>query len=52
MLAVEHWPLPWHGALAPALPPVYVFGIWTALALSTMFIAAYAWSIAGEARSP
>jgi two-component system, sensor histidine kinase RegB len=50
VLAVEHWPLPWHGALAPALPRVYVFGIWTALALSTMFIAAYAWSVAGEAR--
>jgi len=49
LLAVEHWPLPWRG-VAPVLPPVYVFGIWTALVLSTMFIAAYAWSVAGEAR--
>jgi two-component system, sensor histidine kinase RegB len=49
VLAVAHWPLPWQG-LAPALPRVYVFGIWTALALSTIFIAAYAWSVAGEAR--
>jgi len=48
-LAVDHWPLPWRG-VAPVLPPVYVFGIWTALVLSTMFIAAYAWSVAGEAR--
>src|SRR5216683_2898180 len=49
LLAVEHWPLPWRG-VPPALSPVYVFGIWSALALSTIFIAAYAWSVAGEAR--
>lgn len=49
VLAIEHWPLPWQGA-PPALPPIYVFGIWTALVLSTIFIAAYAWSVAGEAR--
>src|SRR6266849_527074 len=41
VLAVEHWPLPWRG-VPPALSPVYVFGIWSALALSTIFIAAYA----------
>jgi two-component system sensor histidine kinase RegB len=49
LLAVEHWPLPWHG-IAPELPPVYVLGIWIALVLSTIFIAAFAWSVAGEAR--
>lgn len=49
VLAVEHRPLPWTG-VAPELPAVYVFGIWTALVLSTVFIAAYAWSVAGEAR--
>jgi two-component system, sensor histidine kinase RegB len=49
VLAIEHWPLPWDG-IAPALPPIYVFGIWAALVLSTIFIAAYAWSVAGEAR--
>jgi two-component system sensor histidine kinase RegB len=49
LLAVEHWPLPW-GSEPPTLPPVYVFGIWAALVLSTIFIAAYAWSVAGEAR--
>ena len=49
VLAVQHWPLPWHGT-PPALPSVYVFGIWSALVLSTIFIAVYAWSVAGEAR--
>jgi two-component system sensor histidine kinase RegB len=32
------------------LPALYIFGIWAALVLSTMFIAAYAWSVASEAR--
>src|SRR6266702_8297677 len=49
LLAVEHWPLPWLGP-PPVLSAVYVFGIWAALVLSTFFIAAYAWSVAGEAR--
>src|SRR6266446_7352200 len=49
VLAVSHWPLPWLGATL-VLPSIYVFGIWTALVLSTIFIAAYAWSVAGEAR--
>src|SRR6266851_4904234 len=49
LLAVEHWPLPWRGP-PPVLSAVYVFGIWAALVLSTIFIAAYAWSVAGEAR--
>src|SRR5437667_444139 len=48
VLAVSHWPLPWLGATL-ALPSIYIFGIWTALVLSTIFIAAYAWSVAGEA---
>jgi two-component system, sensor histidine kinase RegB len=49
LLAIAHWPLPWQGA-SPALPALYIFGIWAALVLSTMFIAAYAWSVASEAR--
>jgi two-component system sensor histidine kinase RegB len=49
LLAVAHFPLPWQGA-SPVLPALYIFGIWAALVLSTMFIAAYAWSVAGEAR--
>jgi two-component system sensor histidine kinase RegB len=49
VLASVHWPLPWRG-VPPILPAFYVVGIWAALVLSTMFIAAYAWSVAGEAR--
>jgi two-component system sensor histidine kinase RegB len=49
LLTLEHRPLPWHG-IAPELPPIYVFGISIALVLSTIFIAAFAWSVAGEAR--
>jgi two-component system sensor histidine kinase RegB len=49
LLAFRHLPLPWRGE-PPLLPPVYTFGIWTALVLSTVFIAAYARSVAGEAR--
>ncbi len=49
VLGIAHWPLPWRGA-APVLPAIYVFGIWTALVLSTAFIAAYAWSVARAAR--
>ncbi len=49
VLAFTHWPLPWRGA-PPVPPPVYVFGIWAALVLSTVFIAAYAGSVAREAR--
>jgi two-component system, sensor histidine kinase RegB len=47
-LAVAHFPLPWQGT-SPELPALYIFGIWAALVLSTMFIAAYAWSVASEA---
>jgi two-component system, sensor histidine kinase RegB len=49
VLAVFHMPLPWHGAPLE-LPAEYIFGVWTALTLSTGFIAAYAWSAAGGAR--
>src|SRR5438105_3941143 len=48
-VAVGHLPLPWSGE-APRLPFPYVIGVWAALAVSTVFIAAYAWSIAGGAR--
>ena len=48
-LAVFHLPLPWRaGGLE--LAPVYVFGIWTALALSMVFLSVYAWRIAAESR--
>jgi two-component system sensor histidine kinase RegB len=49
LLAVSHLPLPWRDApLQP--PPLYVLGVWIALVLSTVFIAAYTWSVAEEAR--
>ena len=49
-LAIWHLPLPQRAA-APFEPqPIYVLGFWTALVCSTLFIAAYAWSIALEAR--
>lgn len=48
-LAVAHLPLPWPGAPLD-LPPLYSFGVWFALSVSSVFIAAYVWSVAQEAR--
>lgn len=49
LLAFLHLPLPWsEGGLA--LDRTYVFGIWTALSLGLLFLAAYAWRVAQEAR--
>lgn len=49
ILAVYRMPLPWFpGALD--LPLVYVLGIWTALAVASVFISAYVWSVADESR--
>jgi two-component system sensor histidine kinase RegB len=48
-LAVLRTALPWSpGPLE--LPPVYVLGIWTALAVASVFISTYVWSVAEEAR--
>ncbi len=49
VLAIIHLPLPWSGP-SPVLPGQYVAGIWTALVVTMVFIAAYAWRVAGEAR--
>ena len=49
ILAVFHLPLPWRDAPLPP-PPLYVFGVWTALVLATVFIAGYTWNVAEEAR--
>lgn len=49
MLAVRHMPLPWRGE-PPHLPPTYVLGVWTALAIGILFLAAYTWRVAEEAR--
>ena len=44
-----HQPLPWLG-IAPSLPPLYLLALWVALVLGTLFITAYAWRVASEAR--
>jgi two-component system sensor histidine kinase RegB len=49
LLAVFHQPLPWRDGEVE-LPPLYILGIWEALAISTLFIAAYVGSVAEEAR--
>lgn len=49
LLMQHHLPLPWpDGGLI--LPPVYIFGSWTALSLGMAFVAFYAWRVAEEAR--
>ena len=49
VLAYFHFPLPWsRTGLYCTLP--YVLGIWTALAVATVFISAYVWAVADEAR--
>lgn len=49
LLAVVHLPLPWaEGPFEP--PPLYLLGIWLALALSTLFIAAFVGSVSEEAQ--
>ncbi|MEP3115419.1 ActS/PrrB/RegB family redox-sensitive histidine kinase [Nisaea sp.] len=48
-LAVVHQPLPW----APAglkLPSVYVFGLWMAIVIATLFIAGYTYRVSRDAR--
>jgi two-component system, sensor histidine kinase RegB len=49
VLALWHMPLPWR--IEPLVfPPELTVGIWTALVLATVFIGAYTWSVAQEAR--
>lgn len=48
-LAVLRTTLPWSPEPL-MLPPVYVLGIWTALAVASVFISTYVWSVAEEAR--
>jgi two-component system, sensor histidine kinase RegB len=49
LLAVVHEPLPWPDRNF-RLEPIYVFAAWVALVLAAIFIAAYVWSVAEEAR--
>lgn len=49
LVAFLHRPLPWLGE-ALSLPPLYLLAVWAALMLGTLFITAYAWRVANEAR--
>lgn len=49
LLTQYHYPLPWDAA-GLALPQAYQWGTFIALALGILFIAAYAWQVAEEAR--
>ena len=43
-------PLPWVGGETLVLPPLYVAGVWLALAVGAAFVAFYAYRVAAEAR--
>ena len=43
-------PMPWLDGESLTLPPLYVFGLWTAFAASAAFVAFYAYRVAREAR--
>ena len=49
-LSLWHLPLPWAGAPAPSLPPLYRAGLWIALAIGAAFVCVYAGRVAEEAR--
>ena len=49
VLAMFHEPLPWRG-VALELPPLFRFGVWSALALSLAFIPSYVWRVSREGR--
>lgn len=48
LLVFFHNPLPWDGDFN--LPPLYAAGLWFALVLTTVFVAAYAGLVASESR--
>jgi two-component system sensor histidine kinase RegB len=48
-LALWHQPLPWT-AKGLTLPPVFLLGVWIALAVGILFFVIYAWRVAEEAR--
>jgi len=49
ILAIWHLPLPWKG-ISPQIPPIYLLGVWTALAIGILFFATYTWRVAQAAR--
>jgi two-component system sensor histidine kinase RegB len=50
VLTVYHFPLPWNDATEALRPELLQWGNLIALVLGTLFIAAYAWQVAEEAR--
>ena len=48
-LAIWHWPLPWPDG-GMTLSRLYLLGMWVALTLGTVFVAAYVASLAAESR--
>jgi two-component system sensor histidine kinase RegB len=48
-LAVVHRPLPWSGD-GLELPDIYVFGLWAAIVIATLFIAGYTYRVSRDAR--
>ncbi len=49
LMAFFHLDLPWKGE-AFHLPRLYMIGLWAAIVIGTLFLAAYAWRVAAEAR--
>ena len=50
LLTHYHMPLPWPDPIGPAIPPLYIFCTWLSINLATLFISAYSWQIAVDAR--
>jgi two-component system sensor histidine kinase RegB len=50
LLAVYHWPLPWHAGESLTIPLVYTAGVWVALVLACAFTGIYTFRVAEEAR--
>jgi len=50
VLGLWHFPLPWETSNELLHPPTYMLGLWTGLSVAAVFISAYVWSVAEEAR--
>jgi two-component system sensor histidine kinase RegB len=50
LVSAVHMPLPWLPAGEFTQPLSYVLGTWTGLAVASVFVSAYVWSVAEEAR--
>jgi two-component system, sensor histidine kinase RegB len=50
LLIPFHLPLPWGRENTIQLPLIYLIGVWAALVCSLLFMGAYSWRIANEAR--